>query len=73
MSRFETPAERKARQQEQAYEKATGRRPRPRVDDWQFDYQGTPEEKARLRVWMGYEDDEEPERGPQPDQNESLF
>jgi hypothetical protein len=64
----ETAKEREAR----LYEELVGRPPPEPVDDWQLNYRGTREERARLRSWMGIDDDDE-ERGPQPDQDEALF
>ena len=56
------------------YEQVMGKPPPEPVDDWQFNYRGTKEERARLKLWMGYEDDEQqPDRGPQIDQEEKLF
>lgn len=65
----ETAKEREAR----LYEEETGRPPPEPIDDWQLNYRGTREEKARLRAWLGIDDDEPVERGPQPEQEEGLF
>jgi len=74
MNPYETPAQRKARLEAERYEREMGKPPPEPVDDWQLNYRGTKEERARLRVWMGYEDDEQqPDRGPQIDQEEKLF
>jgi len=51
-----------------------GKPPPDPVDDWQLNYRGTKEEQARLRAWLGISDeDETPDRGPQPEQETSLF
>lgn len=66
----ETPKERQAR----LYQETVGHPPPDPVDDWQLNYRGTKEERARLRAWMGLTDEcEVVERGPQPDQEEALF
>jgi hypothetical protein len=67
-TRPETAKEREAR----LYEEETGQPPPEPVDDWQLNYRGTREEKARLRAWMGLDTDED-DRGPQPEQEEALF
>jgi hypothetical protein len=54
------------------YEQEMGKPPPPAVDDWQLNYRGTPEERRRLALWMGYEDDEQ-QPHEQPTQEESLF
>ena len=72
--RYESPEKKKARREAERYEREMGKPPPEPVDDWQFNYKGTPQEKARLKVWMGYEDDEQqPHELPQIDQDESLF
>lgn len=70
MSPYEPPEKRKAREEAERYEQVVGKPPPAPVDDWQLNYRGTPEERARLKLWMGYEDDEQQE---QIDQDESLF
>lgn len=66
----ETAKEREAR----LYEETVGKPPPDPVDDWQFNYRGTREERARLRAWMGIVDeDESADRGPQPEQEEALW
>lgn len=73
MSRdYESPERRKARLEAERYEREMGKPPPPPVDDWQLNYRGTPEEGARLKVWMGYEDDEQ-QPHEQVTQEESLF
>jgi hypothetical protein len=72
MNRRETPAERAARLDRERYEQTMGKPPPAPVDDWQLNYRGSPEERARLKLWMGYEDDEQ-QPHEQPTQEESLF
>jgi hypothetical protein len=73
---YEPPEKKRARLEAERYEKEMGKPPPEPVDDWQLNYRGTREERARLKLWMGYEDDEQQpheDRGPQPDQDTSLF
>ena len=69
---YQSPEKRRAEREAQLYEETMGKPPPPAVDDWQLNYRGTKEERARLATWLGIESDEE-DRGPQPEQEESLF
>ncbi len=70
--RGEYNTERRARLDRERYEQTMGKPPPDPVDDWHLNYRGTPEERARLKLWLGYEDDEQQEH-EQPTQEESLF